>query len=188
MIKGRVGTKLIISQSLIELLKHTSLNNITIQKIVDNCGFTRQTFYLHFKDKYDLSYWMYKKRNDIFVDCYLDKIPWQDILCKMLIDHNLNEKIIRGMMDNSEGNFLRECIHTYAYDTYFNIIKKRLCGNTPPNDFVFYLKLYSCGSAEMTFNWIRKGMQKSPQYIAKGLMKSMNSDLKSYLSLKNVAN
>ncbi|MGN1143201.1 MAG: TetR family transcriptional regulator, partial [Anaerovoracaceae bacterium] len=40
-------------------MKTTSVDDITIRQIVENCGLTRQTFYRNFLDKYDLINWYF---------------------------------------------------------------------------------------------------------------------------------
>ena len=47
-------TKLALANSLKGLLVKEAFSNISVKDIVDDCGLTRQAFYYHFKDKYDL--------------------------------------------------------------------------------------------------------------------------------------
>ena len=52
-------TKLKIANTFEELLCEKPFNKITVQDIADRCGISRQTFYNHFLDKFDLSIWIY---------------------------------------------------------------------------------------------------------------------------------
>ena len=52
-------TKKALASSLKDLLSKYKFNKITIKDITENCGVNRQTFYYHFKDKYDLVNWIY---------------------------------------------------------------------------------------------------------------------------------
>lgn len=47
-------TRYVFAQAIKDLIKMTSLDKITVTDIVIRSGMTRQTFYRHFKDKYDL--------------------------------------------------------------------------------------------------------------------------------------
>jgi len=47
-------TKLALANSLKGLMVKEAFSNISVKDIVDDCGLTRQAFYYHFKDKYDL--------------------------------------------------------------------------------------------------------------------------------------
>ncbi|MBQ8094878.1 MAG: TetR family transcriptional regulator, partial [Clostridia bacterium] len=55
----RMTAKEILAGSLRELAAHTPVDKITIQEIVDNCGYSPATFYRQFRDKYDLIAWDY---------------------------------------------------------------------------------------------------------------------------------
>jgi len=51
---GRKTIKELLAESITELMNEKTLHKITVQMIVENCNLTRQTFYYHFKDKFDL--------------------------------------------------------------------------------------------------------------------------------------
>ena len=52
-------TKLMIAQGLKRLLKTTSFVNVSVGDIARECQISRNTFYYHFKDKYDLISWIF---------------------------------------------------------------------------------------------------------------------------------
>ena len=54
-------TKYRIARSMKECLESTSVDNITVKQITENCGLTRQTFYRNFLDKFDLINWYFDK-------------------------------------------------------------------------------------------------------------------------------
>ena len=57
-------TKKALVAAAAELLKKKPLDKITIKEITDTCGLTRNTFYYHFQDIYDLLGWMLIKEAD----------------------------------------------------------------------------------------------------------------------------
>ena len=64
-------TKKALATSLKKLLSKKELSKITITNITKDCGVNRQTFYYHFKDKYDLINWIYSTE---FISNIQDKI------------------------------------------------------------------------------------------------------------------
>ena len=52
-------TKYALSAALQELLNHMTLDHITVKDIVDRAHVSRQTFYYHFSDVYDLLEWSF---------------------------------------------------------------------------------------------------------------------------------
>lgn len=52
-------TKKLLSDSLKKLLNKKTLKKITVKDVVTECGLTRQTFYYHFQDIYELLDWTF---------------------------------------------------------------------------------------------------------------------------------
>lgn len=63
-------TKQRLAIAIEEIMQTKPLEKITIQEICDHSFLTRQTFYHHFKDKYDLVNWIF--------DCL-----FEDTFCKI---------------------------------------------------------------------------------------------------------
>ena len=55
-----MDTKTIFEESLLALNETKDLDKITISDILRKAGFSRQTFYNHFADKYELIQYVYK--------------------------------------------------------------------------------------------------------------------------------
>ena len=53
-------TKIILANSLRNLMKKKPVDKIKIREIVEDCDLNRQTFYYHFQDMYALIEWMYR--------------------------------------------------------------------------------------------------------------------------------
>ena len=59
--KNRDDMKYRLADAMKLCMKSAPLEKITVGEIVGACGTTRQTFYRHFKDKYDLVNWYFDK-------------------------------------------------------------------------------------------------------------------------------
>ncbi|MBE5774619.1 MAG: TetR family transcriptional regulator, partial [Clostridiales bacterium] len=44
-----------------ELIEKRSLDKITVKDLVEECGISRQTFYYHFQDLFDVVEWMMER-------------------------------------------------------------------------------------------------------------------------------
>ena len=64
----RKTAKEILAESFRELAEKKSVDKITVPDIVENCGYSKTTFYRLFKDKYDLMAWDYAKRQKEIMD------------------------------------------------------------------------------------------------------------------------
>lgn len=61
-------TKEMLAESLMKLLARRTLDKVTIQDIVDDCGYNRQTFYYHFHDIYDLIDWIFAAQTQELIE------------------------------------------------------------------------------------------------------------------------
>ncbi len=77
----RKTAKEILTASFQELAAGKSIDKITIQEIVDNCGYSPATFYRNFKDKYDLIAWEHTRAVAEIVDqTSADDYQWKQTL------------------------------------------------------------------------------------------------------------
>ena len=96
-------TKRAIATSIKELMRKKSFPKISVSDIVQNCGINRQTFYYHFKDKYDLVNWIYYDevvaviRSKRFDD-------WNEIVLAILTSMNREQHFYKNVLNNIEQN------------------------------------------------------------------------------------
>ena len=66
-------TKRALAEALKNRLSKTTVKNITIKDLTDDCGLNRQTFYYHFSDIYGLMEWIFvDETNKILNADYMD--------------------------------------------------------------------------------------------------------------------
>ena len=54
-----VDMKNVIASTFATMAKQKGIDKITVKAMIDACGISRQTFYYHFQDKYELINWIY---------------------------------------------------------------------------------------------------------------------------------
>ena len=69
-------TKQAMADSIMRLMLKKSIDQITVNEIVDAAGLTRMTFYRHFKDKYDLVDWIYRTQAVDFLTLVGKESTW----------------------------------------------------------------------------------------------------------------
>ena len=71
----------ILAESFRELAGSKPVDKITVPNIVENCGYSKTTFYRLFKDKYDLMAWDYTTRHqEIMVQTEKADYEWKTTL------------------------------------------------------------------------------------------------------------
>ena len=82
--KQRIQMTLVVKKMLANTLKRTNewkpLTKITVQDLTKKCGISRQTFYNHFHDIYELVEWIYLNEAHITLGENISYENWQDAL------------------------------------------------------------------------------------------------------------
>lgn len=165
-------TKQLIADSFFSLLETRSFSKITVRDITNACSMSRQTFYLHFQDKFDLAYWAYKQQNDTIIQQNTQS-SWPVVLQRLLSSHQSSRSILHALDRYAKEPLLEQMLKDYTYQTYYSIMVPRHRTEPIQPEVLFSLRFYCHGSADMTYEWIKSGMKESPLYIAEGLMRSM---------------
>jgi probable dihydroxyacetone kinase regulator len=77
-------TSAMLADTLKQLMVKEPFERISVNEIVECCGLNRNSFYYHFKDKYDLVNWVYKTE-------FIDKAA--------LADYNSNWKLLNAIFE-----------------------------------------------------------------------------------------
>ena len=85
MVKRLVGKEL-IEQSLLELLEHKSIEEITVTEIAKNCGISSRAFYNHFSDKHEVVSSIYIRHMSQYLNTPLHE--WYEQLGNFFQLHN----------------------------------------------------------------------------------------------------
>ena len=161
-----------LAEAIKELMQHNLLEHITVKEIVMLAGVSRQTFYRHFQDKYDLVNWYF----DILAkDCF-DQMGVTLSLREGLIlkfDFIRKERVFfTQAFKSTEYNSIVKHDYEFILAFYTNIIRKHT-GSDPAKDIRFILELYCHGSISMTVDWAIHGMLKSSVTMADCLIEAL---------------
>lgn len=171
-------TKLLLAESIKELMKTTPLDKITVKEIVHCCGTTRQTFYRNFKDKYDLVNWYFDRIVKKTIQQMGVSLTLREGLVKKFEYVKEDKHFFTSALSSSDYNNLMDYDFQCIYNFYKSIAEKK--GKiTPKIDFL--LQFYCHGSMDMMVEWIRHGMLQTPEEMADRLEAAMPEKLRFYL-------
>ena len=155
--------------AVLELMKHTEFEKITVRKICEKAQVNRSTFYAHFTDIYDL----------------LDKM--ETYLGRELLDRYSSEprKEHQPFSEKSFIPFLQHIKkHSYfyrinlqhrksypikrAYEPIWNVIKSRCekAGVTSEDEIMYYFIYFQAGFTMILKHWVDTGCQKIETEVA----------------------
>ncbi len=175
-----------LADSIKECMKNTPVDKITVKNIVEGCGTTRQTFYRHFLDKYDLINWYFDKLVlESFDQMGQGATVYEGLVKKFHFIRK--ERIFFGEAFRSDDrNSLKEHDFNLILQFYLDKMMEKT-GQIPDEEIRFQLEMYCRGSVYMTVKWVLNGMKATPEEMARSLVEAMPEQLgKRFRSLKLV--
>lgn len=176
---NKTDTKVVFAESLKELLKKKSFVNIGVQDIVRNCDVSRTAFYNHFKDKYDLAWWIYQSDVERLYR-ELHKFEWREYHTKIL-EYMLRERDFYVNIANYEGqNCILDYITTYSICCMEKQIKEVLRCRELPEDIEVSIYMWNLARTRLTFNWLKDRDGRTPKEISDLLCGCVPEPMKPY--------
>lgn len=176
-------TKMVLKESLLKLMSHKEINKITIREICDLADVNRGTFYVHYKDQYDL----FKQIQDeleaeimeLFNKRQSKKISKSDMITELItyfIEHRSLCRIIFGAEGNNE--FIYRLLLN-AYEVSINEWKTKLKGvNEHQLDMLYTFTLN--GAASIIQKCVLCDIQMTPGEIAKFMQQVTNYGISAF--------
>lgn len=153
------------------------IERITVRQIVELSGTTRQTFYRHFQDKYDLINWYFDKiLAESFEHMGEGKTVYEGLVKKF--EYIEQEKLFfRTAFKSDSQNCLRD--HDFELITRFYTDKiEKKSGQKLSEHLHFLLEMYCQGSVYMTIQWVLGRKKATPKELAKALTEAVPAELK----------
>ena len=97
-----------LADSMYDLLTQMPVTAISVQKIADNCGVSRRTFYHYFNDKYDLMAFLLYIRGEQLWYKDGDLCSFRDYYTRHIQFEHLPVQVFRNMYEYVGQNDLRE--------------------------------------------------------------------------------
>jgi probable dihydroxyacetone kinase regulator len=161
-------TKLALAESLKNLMARKTFSKIYVSDIAGNCGLTRQAFYYHFKDKYDLMNWIFVTETVCFMSTDPDTGHWMDGL-KELCDYIQQNKAFYVNALNTAGqNSFPEYLHDYISNSIITMIRRTENVNPEEDKWSAIAEVIAVIMVGLIIRWVNNGMKEDPVgYITK---------------------
>ena len=164
----RKTAKEILADSFRELARSKPVDKITVPNIIENCGYSKTTFYRLFKDKYDLMAWDYAQRLQAIVgQTEKADYEWKQILWDVALLFNEQKDYLRNLLLHTSGyqafsrhmkqlhiESLRRCVQDASG-------RKELDVKTE-----MYIRTYCQGTVDLSCEWIMGAYQVTPEELA----------------------
>ncbi len=161
-----------LAQAVRECMRTTPVDKITVRQITEVCGTTRQTFYRHFQDKYDLINWYFDKLlTESFAHMGEGKTVYEGLVKKFIYIRQ-EHVFFAGAFRSDDHNSLKEHDFELILSFYLHLIREKT-GRAPDEQIHFLLEMYCRGSIYMTVKWVLGGLKLTPQELAGLLVDGM---------------
>ena len=190
-------TKQNLKKSLVVLMQHYKVENISVQKITQEANVTRGTFYLHYHDKQDFI----DRAMDEILDDFFDNImimskqtpdkkyvysnPVEVCCLDRVFNYLQDESMMFGVLLNSQEDV---AFSDKVYDRlviYLNNFREQLADDFEVSKIPNELQVSYVASAKLGFikRWLRDDMIYTPHYVAKVLKEITGVDTSNGVNL-----
>lgn len=172
-----------------KMLDSKTLDKITVTDIVNDCKVSRQAFYYHFSDIYDIIEWIFKQETAYALETHRNIDTWQIGYCNLL--NWLKDN--RSLVTNTYKSIQREYIENFMYDVLFNyinqVVEDQAKGfNVSKYQKEFVTKYFTLAFNGIALDWVRNGMKEEPQKIVKNIEVLVRGDFKKALENMHAEN
>lgn len=158
MTKGRLlmtlknRTKQMYTDALYKLIVTKPFEKIQVKDICEYCQTPRQTFYYHFRDKYDLIAWIFHQDYDSVFNStprsYEQNLT--DILEKMYLKRSFYKQVFTDHSQNSITRYIQD----FDVEMGITLVKKTLSIDVVSDEQLYLIKYHSYGTIQMTIEWL----------------------------------
>lgn len=169
-------TKQALIASFKKLLETEPFDKITISDITNDCGLSRQTFYYHFRDIFDMIRWIYNSESLNEIGGRGGYGTWQDKI-RELFDYTLNNKsLILGTFNSKCRNDLVGYYMDVSIRKISDIVEMKSDGDIAEKDKKFIASVYAYAFVGIMVDWISDGMKESSEEMVDRIYKIVMSN------------
>lgn len=154
-------------KALTELLKEYPLDKITVKEITDRCGVSRNTFYYHFHDVYELAARYFVLETERLIDIYKEDENWEGGFLEglnFLYDNKrMIEHVYKSVSRFELDAFLNEVVYRHA----MIVINSKMAGKTySEKTLALAADFYKNALIGAVLQWIEGNMKEKPEKLA----------------------
>ncbi|GAA5415741.1 hypothetical protein Pryu01_00773 [Paraliobacillus ryukyuensis] len=173
-------TRMVLKDSLMELLKEKAIGSITIKEICERADINRSTFYTHYSSQYDLLHQIEEEiitdMNDTLAGYGDNKVGEERLMTEKLLEYVARNKEVCEVLLSERGDvhFQQKVMDIALNHTVTNLVK----ANQVEEGLSKYVSLfYVSGSIHLIEEWLKNGMDKPPKELAKIIIVLANNGL-----------
>ena len=173
----RDSTKRLFARTIEEMMETIPLEKIRVKDLCSRCGADRQSFYYHFKDKYDLIAWIYTRDYNEALES-TDGIYSQEHAADALRHLWAKRTFYRKAFTDKSQNAVSAYIYRYYVELGINAVRSRMGEEALTAEAVYDIKSHSFACLGHTIEWLEGRAVYTPEEFARLQYRSMPPVLK----------
>lgn len=179
----RKTAKEILAESFREIAENKPVDKITVQDIIENCGYSKTTFYRLFKDKYDLMAWDYIRSHKlIMAQTESADYEWKTTLIEGALLFNEQKEYLKNLLLHTNGH---DSFSRYMKKVHFDSLEKCVLDASGMMELdvktEMYVRTYCQGTTDLTCDWIMGMYDATPEELAEVFENCLPIPLREYL-------
>ncbi len=160
-------TEKAIVQTLNELLKTKTIDKITVKDLTEACGISRNTFYYHYHDIYEVLTRDLVQRTDALLKAHEEDASWEDLFTDGLRLLYENKAAINHIYGSVDSELLDRFLDKVVYHYTRGVVEEE-SGEGRYNDRTISLAadFYKNALVGAVLGWIEGDMKESPEELA----------------------
>ena len=181
------STKKKIADCVRQLMKRKEISKITIGDIMEATGMSRQSFYYHFKDIYDLVEWTCVEDAVRALEGNKTYDTWQQGFYNIFEAVLQNKPFIMNVYHSVSREQVENYLYHMTYGLLIGVVEERAEGlNVGEEEKKFIADFYKYAFVGIMLNWIKNDMKEDPKDIIDKLSVLISGDITR--ALKKYAN
>ena len=163
--RGANKTKLLLAESMKQLMQKMPLEKISVSDIVEHADIGRNTFYYHFQDKYDLVIWIFQTESAALFADSLNQGNWYNAMELLEGYLQQNREFYCNALAYDGQNSLRE----YLFELFKDMVMQQILEQEaesgtmlPQRDLEFAADFFAGALQGVLVRWARQGMKTPP--------------------------
>jgi AraC-like DNA-binding protein len=165
-----------MTEALEIVMQTKKFSKINVTDIANESGVSRQTFYRHFRDIYDMVNCIHTKRTQLSIDIFnenSDVVESLFIIFKMMKRY---KKFYRYAITLEGPNSFSD----YYSKAFIHSCKNHIGKANLDKEVLFALDFWAAGTTKLIVDWIRNDMEMPPDTFAAYLYRCIPNNLKRF--------
>lgn len=165
-------TKDMYAKALQDMLQTETFEKIQVKDICEKCETRRQTFYYHFKDKYDLVAWIFNQ-DYTAVFCEPNHEYSETKLAEILERIKAKKSFYKKTLNEQSQNSIQKYIHDFNVKVGEKVVKSAYKIDDLTEEQLYAIKYHSYGCIGTLIEWLSSDISLSTEQFASNQYQSM---------------